>query len=121
MLHNSSCNWSKSWEEYIPDAYVKRPHTRLSNKIRLKYKLIMNPKLKDLVINVEDTPVADVKTKKTKGKNQKKQKQEVSKKQSTFQTRIAHAQEVKSQRNQRIKEAKKSSLNILVEAVAAMP
>jgi hypothetical protein len=80
MLRNSSCNWSKSWEEYSLDAYVKRPHTRLSNKIILKYKLIMNRKLNDLATNVEDTPVAAGKTKKTKGKNQKKQKHEVSKK-----------------------------------------
>lgn len=57
-----------------PEVYIRRPHTRPSNKLRIKHKLIVNPKLKDLIINVEETPVPKEKAKKMKDKKQKKQK-----------------------------------------------
>ena len=51
-----------------PEVYINKPHIRSSNKMRLKHKLIANPKLKDLVINVEDTHVPKEKAKKMKDK-----------------------------------------------------
>ena len=46
-------------ERYVfygrPQAH--RPITRAKNKLRLRFKLMENPKLKDLVINIDDTPV----------------------------------------------------------------
>ena len=43
---------------------MQRPHTRPNNKLRLKYKLIANPELKDLIINVDETPEDKAKEKK---------------------------------------------------------
>jgi hypothetical protein len=36
------------------DHFIQRPHTRPINKLRLKYKLLVNPKMKDLIINVDE-------------------------------------------------------------------
>jgi hypothetical protein len=46
----------------IPIYYPRTPHTHPKNKLRLNAKLIDNPKLKDLVINVdESSPVKEKK------------------------------------------------------------
>ena len=37
--------------------YATGPHTRLSNKLRFKFKLMENPKLKDVVINIDEEPL----------------------------------------------------------------
>ena len=39
----------------IPIYYPRTPYTRPKNKLRLKSKLIDNPKLKDMVINVDES------------------------------------------------------------------
>ena len=39
----------------LPIYYPRTPHTRPKNKLRLNAKLIDNPKLKDLVINVDES------------------------------------------------------------------
>ena len=48
-------------ERYVfygkPQAH--RPITRSKNKLRLRFKLMENPKLKDLVINIDDTPIKE--------------------------------------------------------------
>lgn len=96
--------WVKE-TKYIPETYMRRPQTWPLNKLRLKHKLILNPKLKYLVINVyQETPATTEKIKKSKGKNPKKQRQEVNQNQSTFKSRLAHAQEARSVGNQRAKE-----------------
>ena len=33
------------------------PHTRPSNKLRFKFKLIENPELKDMIINIDEEPL----------------------------------------------------------------
>ena len=37
--------------------YVTGPHTRPSNKLRFKFKLMENPELKDMIINVDEEPL----------------------------------------------------------------
>ena len=39
----------------LPSYYPRTPYTRPKNKLRLNAKLIENPKLKDLVINVDES------------------------------------------------------------------
>ena len=40
----------------------RKPHTKATNKLRLKSKVVLNPSLKDLIIDVdEDSPVASQK------------------------------------------------------------
>ena len=57
--------------EYGP----RRPCTRPKNKLRLKYKLMENPWLKDLVINVDDSsPEKDRKRRIKLIKNQRSQR-----------------------------------------------
>ena len=57
------CSPSKENQEEIyvfngkPQA--RRPITRAKNKLRLSFKLMDNPKLKDLVINIDDTHVKE--------------------------------------------------------------
>ena len=50
--------------KFIPNPYVKRPHTRPRNKIRLSSKLISNPKLRDEIINIEESPEDKIERKK---------------------------------------------------------
>ena len=54
------------------EVYITRPHTRPLNKLNLKHKLTVNPKLKYFIINVEGTLVPKEKAKKMKDKKQKK-------------------------------------------------
>ena len=54
----SSRKPTKRKEEDLPIYYARTPHTHPKNKLRLNSKLIDNPKLKDLIINVEDSPPA---------------------------------------------------------------
>ena len=51
----SSRKPAKRKEEDLPVYYARTPHTCPKNKLRLNSKLIDNPKLKDLIINVEDS------------------------------------------------------------------
>ena len=37
--------------------YATGHHTRPSNKLRFKFKLMENPKLKDMVINIDEEPL----------------------------------------------------------------
>jgi hypothetical protein len=55
----SSGKLAKKKEENLPVYYARTPHTHPKNKLRLNAKLIDNPKLKDLIINVEDPPPAE--------------------------------------------------------------
>ena len=41
---------------FIANTIVNRPHTRPTNKLILKHKLVSNPWLKDLVINLDGSP-----------------------------------------------------------------
>ena len=42
--------------KFVPDPYVKKPHTRPRNKLKLNNKPISNPKLRDEIINIEESP-----------------------------------------------------------------
>lgn len=64
----SSRKVAKKKGEDLPIYYARTPHTRPKNKLRLNSKLIDNPKLKDLVINV-DEPSPAKEQKKTVSKN----------------------------------------------------
>lgn len=37
--------------------YAIGPHTRPSNKLRFKFKLMENPELKDMAINIDEEPL----------------------------------------------------------------
>ena len=75
----SSRKPAKKKEEDLPIYYARTPHTRPKNKLRLNSKLMNNPKLKDLVINVDESSPAK-EHKKTVRKNRAKSlKQEKSK------------------------------------------
>ena len=50
--------------KFIPNPYVKRPHTRPKNKLRLNNNLISNPKLRDEIINIEESLEYKIKKKK---------------------------------------------------------
>ena len=54
----SSRKPAKKKEENLHVYYARTPHTHPKNKLCLNSKLIDNPKLKDLIINVEDSPHA---------------------------------------------------------------
>ena len=58
-------------ERYVfhgkPEAH--RPITRAKNKLRLRFKLMDNPKLKDSVINIDDTLVKEDPPKPKKGES----------------------------------------------------
>ena len=41
--------------KFIPNPYVKRPHTRPKKKLKLNNKLIANPKLREEIINIEES------------------------------------------------------------------
>lgn len=60
----------------LPVYYDRTPHTHPKNKLRLNSKLIDNPKLKDLIINVEDSPPAKEEKKTIKKIRAKSMKQE---------------------------------------------
>ena len=55
---NSSRKPAKGKDENLLVYYARTPHTCPKNKLCLNSKLIDNPKLKDLIINVEDSPPA---------------------------------------------------------------
>lgn len=55
---SSSRKPTKRKEKYLHVYYARTPHTRPKNKLRLNSKLIANPRLRDLIINVEDSPPA---------------------------------------------------------------
>ena len=38
--------------------YDVGPHTRPSNKLRFKFKLMENPRLKDMIINIDEEEIA---------------------------------------------------------------
>ena len=40
------------------EMYVAGPHTRPSNKLIFKFKLIENPELKDMIINIDEEEIA---------------------------------------------------------------
>ena len=54
----NSRNPANKTGEDLPIYYARTPHTCLKNKLRLNSKLINNPKLKDLVINVDEPSLA---------------------------------------------------------------
>ena len=54
----SSTKFAKGKEKQLLVYYAITPHTRPKNKLCLNSKLIDNPKLRDLIINVEDSPPA---------------------------------------------------------------
>lgn len=56
---------------FIRNPYTQRSHTKPSNKLRLKYKLIENPKLRDLIINVDEIPKENEKEVNSKKKKEK--------------------------------------------------
>ena len=64
----SSTKPAKKKEEDLPIYYARTPHTHPKNKLWLNSKLIDNPKLKDLVVNVNEPSLAK-KQKKTVKKN----------------------------------------------------
>ena len=39
------------------ELYATGPHTRPSNKLRFKFKLMENPELKDMIINIDEEPL----------------------------------------------------------------
>ena len=41
----------------VLELYATGPHTRPSNKLRFKFKLMENPKLKDMNINIDEEPL----------------------------------------------------------------
>ena len=48
--------------KFVPtvlEMYATRPHTRPSNKLRFKFKLMENPKLEDMIINIDEEPLAE--------------------------------------------------------------
>ena len=51
-----------------------RPITRAKNKLRLRFKLMENSKLKDLVINIDDTPIKEEPPKPKKVKDSRPRK-----------------------------------------------
>ena len=42
--------------KFILNPYIKRPHTRPKNKLRLNIKLIANSTLRDEIINIKESP-----------------------------------------------------------------
>lgn len=54
---NAQKNRAKSIE-YISNTYIQRPRSKPLNKLMLKHELIANPKLRDQVINVDETTKA---------------------------------------------------------------
>ena len=71
----SSRKPAKRKEENLPVYYARTPQTRPKNKLRLNSKLIDNPKLKDLIINVKDSPPAKEQKKTVKKIREKSSKQ----------------------------------------------
>ena len=59
--------------------YVVRPHTRPSNKLRFKFKLMENPRLKGMIINIDEDEIARGSSSTKKGKSIDKPKARVSK------------------------------------------
>ena len=54
--------------------YMRKPHTRPTNKLRLNSKIMSNPMIKYLTINMDETPISkEKKNAKQKGKTQKAQ------------------------------------------------
>ena len=51
-----------------------RPITKEKNKLRLKFKLRYNPRLKDLVINIDDSPIKEKPPKPKKKRDAKPKK-----------------------------------------------
>ena len=39
------------------ELYATGPHTRPNNKLRFKFKLMENPELKDMIINIDEEPL----------------------------------------------------------------
>lgn len=58
--------------DFSPGTHMRKPHTRASNKLKIKYNLIANPKFRDLIINVEETPMSKEKAKKKKDEKKEK-------------------------------------------------
>ena len=42
----------------VLEMYVVGPHTQPSNKLRFKFKLMENPELKDMIINIDEEEIA---------------------------------------------------------------
>ena len=42
----------------ILEMYAIEPHTRPNNKLRFKFKLMENPELKDMIINIDEEEIA---------------------------------------------------------------
>lgn len=49
--------WNKKYVPTVLEMSTMRPHTRPSNKLRFKFKLMEHPKLKDMVINIDEEPL----------------------------------------------------------------
>ena len=41
----------------VLELYATGPHTRPSNKLRFKFKLMENPELNDMIINIDEEPL----------------------------------------------------------------
>ena len=41
----------------VLELYAMGPHTRPSNKLRFKFKLMENPELKDMITNIDEEPL----------------------------------------------------------------
>lgn len=107
--------------DFNPGIYMRKPHTRASNKLKLKSKIMANPKLRDLIINVEETPVSTGKDKRKKPEKQNGKNPKAQTKQSVVHTRKTRCKEDVSDRKRKFKKAVKGNLNLLLEVVAAMP
>ena len=42
----------------VLEMYAVGPHTRPNNKLRFKFKLMENPRLKDMIINIDEEEIA---------------------------------------------------------------
>ena len=63
--------------KFIPNPYVKGPHTRPRKKLRLNNKLISNPELRDEIINIEESPEYKIERKKKAQLKRQAQEKEV--------------------------------------------
>ena len=72
----SSRKPAKRKEKDLPVYYARTPHTHPKNKLLLNPELIDNLKLKDLIINVKDSPPAKEEKKTVKKIRAKSMKQE---------------------------------------------
>ena len=76
---------------------------RAYKKLILKRKIMKNPKLRDLTINVEETPLSKGKDNKNKPKKQKGKNPEAQTKKSVVHTRKTHGKEDETDTNRSLR------------------